>query len=81
MTSFEIGDRVAADNSELCGHCFYCRRGEPLLCENVRRIGSRTAMSWMLTLFLVERPRNDPARWFRRILRIPPAPDLQDQEP
>lgn len=37
VKGFEIGDRVAADNSELCGHCFYCRRGEPLLCENVGR--------------------------------------------
>lgn len=34
VTEFEIGDRVAADNSELCGHCFYCRRGQELLCEN-----------------------------------------------
>ncbi|KAK4130853.1 GroES-like protein [Trichocladium antarcticum] len=34
VTAFKIGDRVAADNSELCGHCFYCRRGEGLLCEN-----------------------------------------------
>ncbi|ROV89210.1 hypothetical protein VMCG_09891 [Cytospora schulzeri] len=34
VKGFEIGDRVAADNSELCGHCFYCRRGEVLLCEN-----------------------------------------------
>jgi D-arabinitol dehydrogenase (NADP+) len=37
VKKFQIGDRVAADNSELCGHCFYCQRGEPLLCENVRR--------------------------------------------
>lgn len=44
MTSFEVGDRVAADNSELCGHCFYCRRGEPLLCENVRRLCLSDAM-------------------------------------
>lgn len=36
VKKFQIGDRVAADNSELCGHCFYCQRGEPLLCENVR---------------------------------------------
>ncbi|KAK4042266.1 chaperonin 10-like protein [Parachaetomium inaequale] len=34
VTGFEIGDRVAADNSELCNHCFYCRRGEGLMCEN-----------------------------------------------
>jgi len=36
VTQFKVGDRVAADNAELCGHCFYCRRGEYLLCENVR---------------------------------------------
>ena len=36
VTDFKVGDRVAADNAELCGHCFYCRRGEYLLCENVR---------------------------------------------
>ncbi|KAG8160527.1 hypothetical protein KVR01_010063 [Diaporthe batatas] len=34
VKKFQLGDRVAADNSELCGHCFYCQRGEPLLCEN-----------------------------------------------
>ncbi|EAQ86669.1 hypothetical protein CHGG_07922 [Chaetomium globosum CBS 148.51] len=34
VTGFKVGDRVAADNSELCSHCFYCRRGEGLLCEN-----------------------------------------------
>ncbi|PYH91365.1 alcohol dehydrogenase [Aspergillus ellipticus CBS 707.79] len=25
VTSFAIGDRVVADNSELCGHCHYCQ--------------------------------------------------------
>ncbi|KAJ5727062.1 hypothetical protein N7493_004882 [Penicillium malachiteum] len=34
VRGFEIGDRVVADNSEICGHCFYCRRGKELLCEN-----------------------------------------------
>jgi D-arabinitol dehydrogenase (NADP+) len=34
VTGFTIGDRVVADNSELCGHCFYCRRGKELFCEN-----------------------------------------------
>ncbi|KAG8405354.1 hypothetical protein J3458_022014 [Metarhizium acridum] len=36
VKGFQIGDRVAADNSELCNECFYCRRGQLLLCENVR---------------------------------------------
>ncbi|KAJ5329849.1 alcohol dehydrogenase [Penicillium brevicompactum] len=34
VTGFNIGDRVVADNSELCGHCHYCRRGKELFCEN-----------------------------------------------
>ncbi|PYI06995.1 alcohol dehydrogenase [Aspergillus sclerotiicarbonarius CBS 121057] len=34
VTGFSIGDRVVADNSELCGHCHYCRRGKELFCEN-----------------------------------------------
>lgn len=30
---FAVGDRVVADNSELCGPCYYCHRGKELLCE------------------------------------------------
>ncbi|KAI1179548.1 GroES-like protein [Nemania sp. FL0916] len=39
VKGFKVGDRVAADNSELCGHCFYCRRGEELLCEDFKAHG------------------------------------------
>ena len=39
VKGFQIGDRVAADNSELCGHCFYCRRGAELLCEDFKAHG------------------------------------------
>ncbi|ODQ50376.1 alcohol dehydrogenase [Saitoella complicata NRRL Y-17804] len=39
VTQFSIGDRVVADNSELCESCFYCRRGQPLLCENFEAHG------------------------------------------
>ncbi|KAL2759545.1 hypothetical protein ACRALDRAFT_2030825 [Sodiomyces alcalophilus JCM 7366] len=39
VKGFEIGDRVAADNSELCQECFYCRRGEELLCEHFEAHG------------------------------------------
>lgn len=31
---FNVGDRVVADNSEVCGTCYYCRRGNELFCEN-----------------------------------------------
>lgn len=39
VKGFNVGDRVCADNSELCGHCFYCRRGEALLCEDFQAHG------------------------------------------
>ncbi|KAF9872892.1 hypothetical protein CkaCkLH20_09755 [Colletotrichum karsti] len=34
VSGFKIGDKVTADNSELCGYCHYCRRGQLLHCEN-----------------------------------------------
>ncbi|PGH03109.1 chlorophyll synthesis pathway protein BchC [Blastomyces parvus] len=39
VKGFTIGERVVADNSELCGECFYCRRGEELLCEHFEAHG------------------------------------------
>lgn len=32
---FEVGDRVVAANSAPCGKCFFCRKGEYNLCENL----------------------------------------------
>ncbi|KAK2590336.1 hypothetical protein QQS21_011979 [Conoideocrella luteorostrata] len=34
VTGFKLGEKVTADNSELCGPCHYCRRGQLLHCEN-----------------------------------------------
>jgi len=39
VKDFKVGERVCADNSELCGECFYCRRGQPLLCEHFEAHG------------------------------------------
>ncbi|KAJ5206825.1 hypothetical protein N7491_002542 [Penicillium cf. griseofulvum] len=39
VRDFEIGERVVADNSELCGTCFYCRRGDELFCEHFEAHG------------------------------------------
>jgi D-arabinitol dehydrogenase (NADP+) len=39
VKDFKIGERVVADNSELCMECFYCRRGQLLLCENFNAHG------------------------------------------
>lgn len=35
VEKFKPGDRVVAANSAPCGHCFYCRRKEYNLCENL----------------------------------------------
>ena len=31
---FREGDRVTFDSTIYCGHCFYCRKGRPNLCDN-----------------------------------------------
>ena len=35
VTHLKVGDRVVAANSAPCGKCFYCKRGEYNLCENL----------------------------------------------
>ena len=35
VTTVKVGDRVVCANSAPCGECFYCRRGEYNLCENL----------------------------------------------
>ncbi|OJI96553.1 hypothetical protein ASPVEDRAFT_119967 [Aspergillus versicolor CBS 583.65] len=39
VKTLKIGDRVVADDSEFCGECFYCRRGDELFCENLHAHG------------------------------------------
>ncbi|CAA7268363.1 unnamed protein product [Cyclocybe aegerita] len=39
VTGFSVGDRVVADNTILCDACFYCRRGQYVLCENLESLG------------------------------------------
>lgn len=36
---FEKGDRVCADIVINCGTCYYCRRGDGLLCETFEQVG------------------------------------------
>jgi threonine dehydrogenase-like Zn-dependent dehydrogenase len=39
VTGLKAGDRVAVDICLTCGTCYYCRRGEPLLCSSFKQIG------------------------------------------
>ncbi len=38
-SGLKVGDRVVADNTILCGHCYYCRKDKPLFCENFYSLG------------------------------------------
>jgi D-arabinitol dehydrogenase (NADP+) len=33
------GQLVAADNTDLCGSCYFCQRDQPLFCRNFRSLG------------------------------------------
>ncbi|MEG1857404.1 MAG: zinc-dependent alcohol dehydrogenase family protein [Pseudoflavonifractor sp.] len=39
VTEWKPGDRVTADNTELCGYCEACRNDKPLYCENFNSHG------------------------------------------
>ena len=39
VSGLGVGQRVAADNTVLCGHCPSCRRDEPLFCRNFYSLG------------------------------------------
>ena len=36
---YSVGDSVAVDPNISCGSCYFCRRGEVHLCENLRALG------------------------------------------
>ncbi|CAK5272916.1 unnamed protein product [Mycena citricolor] len=39
VKGFSVGDRCVADVGITCDNCFYCRRGQSLLCENFASCG------------------------------------------
>jgi threonine dehydrogenase-like Zn-dependent dehydrogenase len=39
---FKEGDRITADINMSCGHCYYCIRGEQLLCNTFTQLGIHT---------------------------------------
>jgi D-arabinitol dehydrogenase (NADP+) len=39
VVGLEVGEIVAADNTVLCGHCYFCRRDQPLFCRNFYSLG------------------------------------------
>lgn len=39
VRTFAPGDRVTFDSTIYCGHCFFCRAGQPNLCDDRRVLG------------------------------------------
>lgn len=39
VTEWSVGDRVVANGTISCDDCFYCKRGEASLCDNIQLIG------------------------------------------
>ncbi len=39
VKGLEIGDRVTADNTEMCGDCYYCKKNLPLFCKKFYSLG------------------------------------------
>lgn len=39
VPDWKVGDRVTCDNTVLCGYCYYCRRNQPLYCQNFYSLG------------------------------------------
>lgn len=42
VKGWKVGDRVAADICLTCGTCYFCRRGDGLLCESFTQLGIHT---------------------------------------
>lgn len=36
---FKIGDRVCAEITVTCGHCYFCKTGQRVFCTSIREIG------------------------------------------
>ena len=55
VTNVKIGDRVVAANSAPCGHCFYCKREEYNLCENLDLLNGAYAQYITVPARIVEK--------------------------
>ena len=55
VTKFKVGDRVVAANSAPCGECFYCKREEYNLCENLDLLNGAYAEYIVIPARIVEK--------------------------
>ena len=55
VSKFKVGDRVVAANSAPCGECFYCKREEYNLCENLDLLNGAYAEYIVVPARIVEK--------------------------
>lgn len=55
VENFKIGDRVVCANSAPCGECFYCKRGDFELCENLDLLNGAYAQYIVVPKRIVEK--------------------------
>ena len=55
VKDFKIGDRVVAANSAPCGECFFCKKGEFNLCENLEFLNGAYAEYTIIPKRIVEK--------------------------
>ena len=46
VDGFRIGERVVVEPTFACGHCFFCKRMEYYLCENLKQLGHQVPGSF-----------------------------------
>ena len=55
VEGFNVGDRVIAANSAPCGECFFCKKGEENLCENLELLNGAYAQYILIPKNIVQK--------------------------
>ena len=55
VEEFNVGDRVVAANSAPCGECFFCKKGEENLCENLELLNGAYAQYILIPKNIVQK--------------------------
>jgi len=55
VINFRVGDRVVGANSAPCGECFFCKKGEENLCENLGLLNGAYAQYIVVPSEIVEK--------------------------
>src|SRR5271154_6847834 len=67
VTGFQVGDRVVPINSAPCGECYFCKRNQENLCEDLLFLNGAYAESIVIPARLVQ----------KNLLRLKPKTDFR----